>query len=572
MNFEEKNVKMKFNILAIICVILFSIVLTPITLQNDTYYTIKIGEHIVNNGIDMKDPFSWHEDLAYTYPHWLYDTSVYLVYNLGEMTQIQNGGMIFLHIYVAILSAILGVVVYKTTLKVSKNNLLSFLFTLVTMYLVQAFIAARAQLVTFTLFILTILFIENFLESKKKRYLFGIILISIAIANIHVAVWPFFFVLFLPYIAEYIIALILDANIIANLFVYIKRNEIKKLNKKIVKEKDEENKKKLQLKLEEAQNKLLLQQEKLAELIEKDKQRIENPYKLKVEKNKAVKWLILVMIICAFTGLLTPIGDAPYTYLIKTMQGNTMKSISEHQPLTLYNDKQNMIVFAIILAILIFTKTKIKLREFFMIAGLMYLSFMSRRQLSLFLIIGVPIFTRWISCLISNYDKDGCYRVEKFMNTLLGRILTLTITILICLCFIKPKLNDIFVDYTKYPVEASNWILENLDVENIRLYNEYNYGSYLLFRGIPVFIDSRADLYAPEFNKIENDEGKIKDIFSDYITISALGTYYENKFEEYGITHVIVQDNTKINIFLSRDDNYKEIYKDNYFVIYERNS
>ena len=35
-----------------------------VTFQNDTYYTIKIGEHIVQTGqIDMQDPFSWHEDL-----------------------------------------------------------------------------------------------------------------------------------------------------------------------------------------------------------------------------------------------------------------------------------------------------------------------------------------------------------------------------------------------------------------------------------------------------------------------------------------------------------------------------
>ena len=69
----EENKKLsssvKFTILAVILIAIFCIAITPITLQNDTYYTIKIGEHIVNDGIDMKDPFSWHENLAYTYPH-----------------------------------------------------------------------------------------------------------------------------------------------------------------------------------------------------------------------------------------------------------------------------------------------------------------------------------------------------------------------------------------------------------------------------------------------------------------------------------------------------------------------
>lgn len=99
----------------------------------------------------------------------------------------------------------------------------------------------------------------------------------------------------------------------------------------------------------------------------------------------------------------------------------------------------------------------------------------------------------------------------------------------------------------------------------MRLYNDYNYGSYLLFRGIPVFLDSRADLYSPEFN-----EG-VK-IFSDYLDISGLGVYYENKFKEYKITHVMTYSNSKVKMLLSRDKNYKQLYKDDRFVIYERNT
>ena len=40
-------------------------------------------KYIVENGITMKDPFSWHEDLYYTYPHWAYDVCTYLVYKIG---------------------------------------------------------------------------------------------------------------------------------------------------------------------------------------------------------------------------------------------------------------------------------------------------------------------------------------------------------------------------------------------------------------------------------------------------------------------------------------------------------
>lgn len=77
----EKDTKIKFNVLAIICIIIFSFSVAPKTLQNDTYYTISIGEHIMENGVDGEDPFSWME-LKYTYPHWLYDVAIYQIYNI----------------------------------------------------------------------------------------------------------------------------------------------------------------------------------------------------------------------------------------------------------------------------------------------------------------------------------------------------------------------------------------------------------------------------------------------------------------------------------------------------------
>ncbi len=573
---KEKKTNLKFDILAIICIIIFTIAICPITLQNDTYYTIKIGELISQQGIDMQDHFSWHEDLPYTYPHWAYDLGIYYIYDggqqLGEVIQtidtgneqinqtLQNTdyGMLAIYISTVILACILTVLMYQVMKKLCKNRLVAFLLTLGAVYLLQDFIAARAQLVSYILFVLTILCIENFLVNKKKRYLIGLIAISIILANVHCAVWPFFFVLFLPYVAEYIIACIADMHILVKAQIIGSHIKIKFF-------KNEEKQKREETILQNKKQKL----EKAKQATEKLR---EHPFRIQVTKNKAVKWLILVMIICAFTGLLTPIGDTPYTYLIKTMQGNTMDSISEHLPLTLYDDKLTMFVFVMFLAILIFTDTKIQLSDLFMLGGITYMCFMSRRQVSLLIIICGFILAKLIAKLAEKYDREGTKKMLEAMTTILGKLLTLALVMLISIVVFKPKAGQHFINSSAYPVEAADYILENLDVENMRIYNEYNYGSYLLFRGIPVFVDSRADLYAPEFNGTKKEDGTYegRDIFSDYINISTIATYYETKFESYDITHVITVKNSKLNMFLSRDDNYKQLYKDDYFVIYER--
>ena len=159
---SPKIIGIKVTILAVVAIIIFSAAICPVTLQNDTYYTIKIGEHIVNTKtVDMQDPFSWHENLPYTYPHWAYDLMIYLIYSVGGFTGIFISTLVF--------SAILGVTIYFTNVKISKNRPMSFIITIGTMFMFNAYIAARAQLVTFILLELTILLIENFLETKKKK-------------------------------------------------------------------------------------------------------------------------------------------------------------------------------------------------------------------------------------------------------------------------------------------------------------------------------------------------------------------------------------------------------------------
>ena len=560
----EKTVNIKFTILAVVAIILFCAVLTPVTFQNDTYYTIRIGEHIIETGsIDMQDPFAWHDGLPYFYPHWLYDVITYLIYQFFSFKG--------LFIATMILSCLLGLVIYFTNVEISKNRLVSFLVTLGTMYMLKAFIAARAQLVTFILFELEILFIERFLKTKKTWYGIGLFLIAILIANVHSAVWPFFFVLVLPYIAEYICNLdyIKVISVIKNKWYKLHLKQVESKLKKCNSDNSDKKKKYNEIikKIKENIDNSLVKTEKSKERQEK---RRKNPYKLRMIKEDACKWLIIIMILCIFTGFLTPIKDMPFTYTYKIMQGNTTSSINEHLPLTLISNKPLLIVLAAFIALLVFTDTKIRLKDLFMLAGLTLLMFITRRQTSMFVIFCGAIFAKLVSDLFAKYDKNGTIEFERVMNSVLGLTATMLLIALFMFLQIKTKINDKFINEKSYPVQAVAYMKDNLDIDSIRLFNEYNYGSYLLFQGIPVFIDSRCDLYTPEFNKTENyAEGR--DIFTDYMQTSSITRYYETTFEKYNITHIILGKNSKLNMLISKDTNkYREIYEDSNFCIYER--
>ncbi len=564
MNLEklERILKVIFRILFILTIVIYAWSLTPRSFQNDTFYTIKIGELIDkstehyydllpwNKGLDMKDHFSYH-NLPYTYPHWLYDLLTYKVYTIGN----------FQGIYIATcaLAITMGLLIYFVNVKLNKSHNISFFITIGSLYCLRNFITARAQLVTFILFILTIFCIEQFLKKKKILYAIGLIVISILIANLHCAVWPFFFVLFLPYVVEYLCVAIATADY----SYFIKKIRLIFSKRKISKQKYEE-------------QKSIIKKENY-EFNKKIESRCKKTFKIEIVKDKAIKWLVLIMIICGFSGLLTPIKDTPYTYLIKTSQGNTTQNINEHLPLTLIKNKDMLIILILVFGILIFSKIKVKLRDFFMIMGLIFLSFVSQRQISMLALIGNFVLAGMICKVINNAKKY----FDISNNTIIIIKNVVLFGIIACwgtasFCSYENKINDNYVDETSYPVAAAEFINNELipiiGVENLRLYNEYNYGSYLLFSNIPVFIDSRADLYTPEFNGKKNEKGKYigNNIFSDFLGISNLSMDYEDKFEEYDITHVITYENSKLESLLEKDKKYSLLYSDDYFKIYER--
>ncbi len=497
---NKEKIYKKFNYMFIIWIIILAIGLVRKTLQNDTFYTIKIGELILNNGIDMMDHFSFHTGLAYTYPHWLYDVFIYLIYH--------SFGYTGLYISSIVLLIVLILIVYRTNKKITSSYLISAFGTFLCALSISGFVTARAQLVSFILFALEIYFIESFLKNGKKRNLIGLLLVSLFLCNVHVAVWPFYYILYLPYLAEYLVALICQ------------KVKLKKENK-------------------------------FVNFLKK---------KIVIEKNENVKYLFLTMILSLLTGLLTPIGDTPYTYLIKMMMGNSQKYVQEHQMLRWIDSPFTIIIAFETIFLAFFSKAK--LRDLFMISGLVIMAVFSIRHISLLSLIGTICFTRIFSMFWSNFGFDIDKKVISFFNKMTVMIIAFFLVIIFTCLMISVHLKEEYVDHKLYPIEAVKYIKENMNIDEMRLFNDYNFGSYLLLNNIPVYIDSRADLYTKPFSGLDYD------IFDDYEYI--MGNYTE-KFEFYKITDILIyKNNNHFCDILKNDGNYKIIYEDENFCLFKK--
>ncbi len=546
---KKKEKRIRFHVIIVFFIIVFGIGIAPKALQNDTFYTVKIGEYISQNGISnlREDPFSWNE-LPYVFPHWLYDFMMYGIYSIGGWDAIYVSTICF--------TCILGISMYFTSNKISKNAPVSAVVTLIAMRLMIPYIAARAQVVTFSLFVLELYLIEKYLEQAKTRYAVGLLLFSLLIANMHMAVWPFFFVLFIPYIAEYIISrdwITIDLIIKLKLFVQKHR-----------KNKDEE-------KIAKLEESIKHNQKRRAELKE-------NPYKIKVTRNDNTKKLILVMLLCMLMGLFTPTGlSTPYTYLAKTCMGNTVKVINEHMPLSLRGNEEFTAFFVFFIVILTFIDIKIDLKHLLYYCGILYLALNARRQVSMFLVICTPILAQLIGQIFERYIKNGQEKLIDIVTNFYGKAVLLAAILIISIQHFKSKMHQEYYTNDDYPIYAAEWMKNNLDLSTLKLFNEYNYGSYLLYQGIPVMIDSRADLYSPEFNSRTGRKEDGNDIFMDVQNIATGDDDYRITFENYGINHIITYSDSRLCSKLKKNKNYKKIYPDAFqeqqdkkFVIFEK--
>ena len=483
--------KKSLIIASIVMIVMICAAFTVKTFQNDTFYTIKVGESILEHGIDMKDHFSWH-NLDYSYPHWLFDIIIYKIHDMG--------GLNALYITNILVFIVIGISFYFINLKRNKSYFLSLLFSILAVIMLARFVTMRAQLITYLLFLIEIFFIEQFLDNGKKRYIAGLFIICVLVANLHAAVWPFYFILMLPYLFEYIVAVINDR---------------------------------------------IKNRPKLGVFTEK----------LELVKNKHVKTLFLVFIISLVLGLLTPIGDIPYTYFIKTMQADTMEYIDEHKPLVLFENLFVVGYLAIMLIPLIFTKVKVRLADLAMMGGLILMSFLSIRHIAFLGIIGMFYLCR----LICNLGKIKGTKSLDFELPWYG-IFVVTVTIIGTSIFVyNINFKEEFINEDTYPVAMVDYMKENLNMDEVRLYNEYDFGSYLIYNDIPVFIDSRSDLYTKPFNNGT-------DIFNECMKITE---NYGRIFKKYEITHILIYKDTDLNQILAASSNYELVHREGRFMLYK---
>ena len=169
--------------------------------NEDIWYMMKYGEHILKSGFIHTDVLSMHSNFHIVIQQSFTNVLYYTIYQL-----LGNYGLfLFLELIIIIYLYLL----YKLCIKMSNNKLLSYILPICTVVLLQLnFITPRAQIFTYLFIIILLYIMESFYKDNSTKLIYLLPLISLLQINFHGALWYILFIILLPYIIQ----LIIDKN------------------------------------------------------------------------------------------------------------------------------------------------------------------------------------------------------------------------------------------------------------------------------------------------------------------------------------------------------------------------
>jgi hypothetical protein len=112
------------------------------------------------------------------------------------------------------------------------------------------------------------------------------------------------------------------------------------------------------------------------------------------------------------------------------------------------------------------------------------------------------------------------------------------------------------VEQRHYPAAALAYVRE-AGLESARVYNSYNWGGYLAWRGIPVYIDGRADVYGDAF-------------MEQYVRAFHVEPDWRAPLDEYEVEVVLIERGGSLAALLHESEEWTRVYQDDLAAVFVR--
>lgn len=280
-----------------------------------------------------------------------------------------------------------------------------------------------------------------------------------------------------------------------------------------------------------------------------------------------IRQLAIVTGVSFFAAVLNPSGVELWIYPFLTLGSTAMQVYIQewHSP-----DFHQVIFwpFAALLVAgilsMVFSKKRPSATDLLLFLGTGCAGLLSARHIPLFALVSVPIVSRHLVFTLQGTSLAPIVeeQTEVPLSKPIFNIVNWGVLVVFAFVAFVWTANTIIenegVIAERYPVTAVTY-LEESGLADEPGYNSYNWGGYLIWRGIPVFVDGRADVYGDAF------------LFY-YLQAFEIRPNWEETLTEFDVSYVLMEKGSPLFALLESSGDWQEVYHDDLAQIYVRQS
>lgn len=508
--------------------------------DNDGWFLLNSGRYVEEFGLPHVEPFTIHKGFHFVMPQWLFALGLWKLYRAGGMLAMLGYNWVMAAVFYGVYARLVKLQTGKLTVPVR-------LFLLFWIFLLSAgFLLQRPQTMSGLTFLLEIYLLEKSAkQDRMPRFLIPVFfLLSVLLVNVHATLWPMFTIFLLPYVCEALVGPRLSFG------------------------------------------------------------RWELTWKPK-------DFLGLFAAVLA-GGFLNPYGTEAMTYVFKSFgYADINKLVSEMHPLALDLESPYIVLlFALLFGCTaLYARHSLPLRQQLLALGTGFMALQANRSCLLFLLAGIfPLAGMLPQTISSEKGSDGYTwprtrrmvllmsaaavmgiaalfaktpiadnRYVLFWGTFLlfallsvgslwnlwkNRLQADTLKqngrMVFC-CLALMLLVPFSTAYIRMP-RANPFLAKGVDViqqdaagSSICLWTGYNDGGYTEFRGIPSYIDPRAEVFKPKLNHQ-------KDVMEEYCSLIFGKLDCRDFVTRYPFTHFLTTDLDPLYVNLKNDPRFELLW------------
>jgi hypothetical protein len=273
----------------------------------------------------------------------------------------------------------------------------------------------------------------------------------------------------------------------------------------------------------------------------------------------ATQW-ILFGIGSLLAACITPYG---YECLLQTYHvfnlGEILHHVGEWRPMNPYEDFAQELVLLSLLALALISGVKIGIVRVLMIVGLLHMSLQHARGLAIFalvlpFLVAHPLRQQFTS-LRPSVDPFPLFDRRGFrsLRTAIALLVALVASGMLATTYAILRPDDAPPGAITPAAAVDNAIGANITGP---VFNHYNFGGYLIFRGIPTFIDGRALPFGKEFCR-------------EYIDADG-GNKLDELVDKYGVTWTLLPPKSSAMLHFDQSPHWRRVYADDVAVVHVR--